>query len=153
MYWYCTKSTFRNDLIILEMSKLCGQSMYQKVWLILVWFINYYLVWQEPLNSFSKLHACIGSTEEMHSEVVWLHWKNENSVANKIHDFLTVTWCLFLKTQIVTVQFSIVIKIIFKLYECCNCRHTGKVGPGTLRWDSGPMTLRWDPKVYDKIKV
>ena len=91
MYWYCTKSTFRNDLITLEMSKLCGQSMYQKVWLILVWFINYYLVWQEPLNSFSKLHACIGSTEEMHSGVVWLHWKNENSMANKIHDFLTVT--------------------------------------------------------------
>ena len=25
-------------------------------------------------------------------------------------------------------------------------RHTGKVGPETLRQDAGPMTLGWDPR-------
>ena len=25
-------------------------------------------------------------------------------------------------------------------------RYTGKLGPGTLRWDPGPRTLEWDPK-------
>ena len=37
----------------------------------------------------------------------------------KFHNFLTVTWCLFLKTPILKVQFLILIKIIFKLYEYC----------------------------------
>ena len=26
-------------------------------------------------------------------------------------------------------------------------RHTGKVGPRTLRWDPRPRTVGWDPKV------
>ena len=32
-------------------------------------------------------------------------------------------------------------------------RHTGKMGPRTLRWDPGPKTLKWDPMVghYDGI--
>ena len=37
-----------------------------------------------------------------------------------------------------------------KIYEKgigLSCRHTGKVGPRTLRRDPGPGTLRWDPEV------
>ena len=39
----------------------------------------------------------------------------------KLQNFLTVTWCLFLKTPVLKVQFSILIKVILKSHEYCKC--------------------------------
>ena len=39
----------------------------------------------------------------------------------KLHDFLTVPWCLFLETPIFKVKFVILIKITLKSWESCNC--------------------------------
>ena len=35
----------------------------------------------------------------------------------KLHDFLIVTWCLFLKTAVLKVRFLILNKIILKSFE------------------------------------
>ena len=39
---------------------------------------------------------------------------------------ILITWSLFLKTPVLKVQFSIIIKVILKLYECCNSQQNLK---------------------------
>ena len=61
-------------------------------------------------------------------------------------------WWLLSMQKIYFCQFFVKKKVLKQIFSqlsglTSSNRHTGKVGPRTLRWDLGPRTFKWGPMV------